>query len=484
MLPKQTNLPLSSYSELYDIIVPKDNKLRRISELIDFGFVYDELKGKYCPDNGRTAQDSVRMFKYLFLKTMFDLSDEDVIDRSRYGLSFKYFLGMSPEEDVVEASTLCKFRRQRLKDTDMLGLLIGKAVGIAVEHGLIRSGTIIVDATHTGSRSNPHSPVEMLKLRSHQLRKALHETDGSLKGELPNKNGDDDLLHEMEYTQGLVAAVSEDGGLLAVPKVAERLNMLKETLDDIMNRYTTSVDADARIGHKDEDGSFFGYKTHVAMSDERIITAATVTSGEKGDGPQIEELVRQTRSNGVEVDTVLGDSTYSGDTNLKFAEREDVRLVSKVTPAISRGLRGESDVFGFNKDAGMFVCPTGHMAVRKAIQGKKGGPANRTCTYCFDTEKCKVCSRREGCYKPGAKTRSYSVTIKTGQQPRQVEFQKTDEFRRLSRERYKIEAKNSEMKNVHGYGRAKSYGIGNMTLQEAMTIFTVNVKRIITLIYR
>lgn len=95
-----------------------------------------------------------------------------------------------------------------------------------------------------------------------------------------------------------------------------------------------------------------------------------------------------------------------------------------------------------------------------------------------------MCSRREGCYKPGAKTRSYSVTIKTGQQPRQVEFQKTDEFRRLSRERYKIEAKNSEMKNVHGYGRAKSYGIGNMTLQGAMTIFTVNVKRIITLIYR
>lgn len=212
MLPKQTNLPLSSYSELYDIIVPKDNKLRRISELIDFGFVYDELKGKYCPDNGRTAQDSVRMFKYLFLKTMFDLSDEDVVDRSRYGLSFKYFLGMSPEEDVVEASTLCKFRRQRLKDTDMLGLLIGKAVGIAVEHGLIRSGTIIVDATHTGSRSNPHSPVEMLKLRSHQLRKALHETDGSLKGELSDKNGDDDLSHEMECTQGLVAAVSEDGG--------------------------------------------------------------------------------------------------------------------------------------------------------------------------------------------------------------------------------------------------------------------------------
>ena len=31
------------------------------------------------------------------------------------------------------------------------------------------------------------------------------------------------------------------------------------------------------------------------MSDERIITAATVTSGEKGDGPQLKELVEQSR---------------------------------------------------------------------------------------------------------------------------------------------------------------------------------------------
>ena len=27
--------------------------------------------------------------------------------------------------------------------------------------------------------------------------------------------------------------------------------------------------------------SFFGYKTHIAMTEERIITAATITSGEK-----------------------------------------------------------------------------------------------------------------------------------------------------------------------------------------------------------
>ena len=59
-----------------------------------------------------------------------------------------------------------------------------------------------------------------------------------------------------------------------------------------------------------------------------------------------------------------------------------------------------------------------------------------------------------------------------------MEFQKTETFRVLSRERYKIEAKNAELKNVHGYDRAESYGISALELQGALIIFVVNLKRI------
>jgi len=47
--------------------------------------------------------------------------------------------------------------------------------------------------------------------------------------------------------------------------------MLREPLDDIADRYTVSRDTDARTGHKTQDSSFFGFKTHIAMSEERII---------------------------------------------------------------------------------------------------------------------------------------------------------------------------------------------------------------------
>ena len=483
MLSQQQELVLSEYDALYDIVVPQDNLLRRINGLVDFSFVHQELLDKYCPDNGRMAESPIRMFKYLLLKVIYDISDVDVVERSRYDMSFKYFLGMAPEAEVINPSSLCKFRKLRLKDTDLLNLLIKKTVDIAIEKGVIKSRTIIVDATHTGSRSNPYSPIEILRLRSKQLRKAIYNADEDIKDALPKKNGDDDLVKELDYTRDLLDIVSGNAGIAGVPAVKQRINMLKETLEDIEDHYTTSKDEDARVGHKSEESSFFGYKTHIAMSDERIITAAVVTSGEKGDGPQLKSLVEQSRSNGMEVDTVIGDTAYSGIENLRLAEDEKkgFELISKLNPVISNGCRKEEDKFDFNKDAGMFVCPAGHMATRRAKQGKRNGRWNQAWTYYFDVDRCKACSRRDGCYKEGARFKTYSVSIRTDEQERLMEFQKTPEFKAKARERYKIEAKNAELKHVYGYDRAESYGLYSMQMQGAITIFAANIKRILKL---
>lgn len=102
------------------------------------------------------------------------------------------------------------------------------------------------------------------------------------------------------------------------------MNLLTEAVDDIKDHFTTSVDRDARIGHKSKDSSFFGYKTHIAMLPERVIVAATVTIGEKGDGPELEGPVRKSKANGVEVDVVVGDAAYSGKENIKIASEESI----------------------------------------------------------------------------------------------------------------------------------------------------------------
>jgi hypothetical protein len=146
--------------------------LRKSNDLVDFSFVYDEVKDKYFHNNVRNAVDPIRMFKYLLLKTN-DLSDVDVVDRSKYDMSFKYFLHMAPDETVIEPGSLTKFRKIRLKDVNRLDILINKTVEIAIEKEIIRSKSIIVDATHTKARYNQMSPREILMDRSKKQKSYL-----------------------------------------------------------------------------------------------------------------------------------------------------------------------------------------------------------------------------------------------------------------------------------------------------------------------
>lgn len=481
MIRQQQSLVLSPYAALYDIVVPKDNMLRKINELVDFTFIYEELEAKYCLDNGRNAIDPLRMFKYLLLKAIFELSDVDIVERSKYDMSFKYFLGMAPEDSVIDPSSLTKFRKLRLKDMDLLDMLIGQTVTLAIQQNIVKSHSIIVDATHTKARYNQKSPQEILQDRARKLRKAVYTLDESAKANMPTKNTTNELEGEIEYCQKLVAFIETESGIAQVPKILEPLNLLKETIADDVEQLRLAADPDARVGHKSADSAFFGYKTHLAMTEERIITAAVITTGEKNDGKQLQELIQKSKAAGMQVKTVIGDAAYSEKDNIVYTNKNEIELVAKLNPLITQGNRKKEEKFLFNKDAGLYVCPAGHMALRKARQGKKGVGANQTDTYYFDVDRCKRCPLKEGCYKEGAQSKTYSVSIKSEEHTEQMAFQETEYFKNKSKERYKIEAKNSELKHGHGYDIATSSGLLGMQLQGAMAIFAVNLKRILKL---
>ncbi|GAA0470568.1 hypothetical protein GCM10008935_28110 [Alkalibacillus silvisoli] len=369
MLQSQGSLNMSSYTDLYEMIIPKDNFLRRLNDIVDFTFIMDELKENYCLDNGRKAIPPIQMFKYLLLKRIYDLSDVDVVERARYDMSFKYFLELAPEDPVINPSSLTKFRKLRLKgsnessNNNLLDLLIHKTVEIALDYGVIDSKTIMVDATHTSSRYCSKSVAEFLSEKAKSMRKTVYQYDETIKEKFPKKPAHHSIKETERYCKELIEVI-EQSEVNDMPAVKEKVNHLNEILDDCKEQTTLSNDPDARIGHKTEDSSFFGYKSHLAMSKERIITAATITTGEKSDGKQLKDLVHKSKDAGMEVDAVIGDTAYSGTDNLKFAKEEQFQLVSKLHPVITDGKR-ENSGFEFNKDADMFVCPAGHMAFKK-----------------------------------------------------------------------------------------------------------------------
>ena len=298
---------------------------------------------------------------------------------------------------------------------------------------------------------------------------------------MPKKREITGLLEDqIEYTKELLTLVKEDGRFTSLPGIKEQIDYLEETMNDTEIELEYSKDSDAKIGHKTADTSFFGYKTHLAMTPERIITAATITTGEKTDGKELISLIEKSETNGIEVEAIIGDGAYSEKENLDYCNENNIKNVSKLSKSVTHGNGKNKNDFEYNKDAGMYVCKAGNMAVRKAIQGA-GKNDEKAEVYYFDIEKCKRCPFKDGCYKEGAKSKTYSVMLKKEVHIKHMEYMKTDEFKNLYKERYKIEAKNGELKNNYNYGKANACGKLGITLQGATTLFLTNMKRIIKL---
>lgn len=259
-----------------------------------------------------------------------------------------------------------------------------------------------------------------------------------------------------EYCHELLNTVQESP-YSELPTIKEESSMLSEILDNQIDCYDQSIDPDARI-----------------------ITAATITSGEAFDGQELPVLVQKSKAASATVNEVIADTAYSTLENLKDAQSNDYKLISKLNPSIIKGTRSE-DGFIFNKDADTMQCPAGHLAIKYRIDKRSNQKKNTRIKYFFDINKCHVCPYRNGCYKENAKTKTYSITIKSDYHKNQEAFQKTQYFKERFKTRYMIEAKNSELKNIHGYSRCDAAGLSNMQLQGAVSIFAVNLKRILKL---
>lgn len=295
---------------------------------------------------------------------------------------------------------------------------------------------------------------------------------------MDESNIDQLLTYALKVAETVESGMPE---LMAREHIRDRVNRVRELAEDAHVELQVSKDSDARTGHKSADSSFFGYKHHLAMTEEGIITAVIVTSGEASDGHQLGRLVQKSHRAGAEFDHIVGDSAYSSRDNLIYAASQGCKLVAPLNPQVYSPSPSRVEGFTYNKDAERYVCPAGHMAVRKTRGGRKNVGRNPVESHFFDIELCKQCPLREGCYKDGAKSKSYSVSLKSREQSDQLDYEQTNDFKEHRRKRFAIEAKNSQLKNTHGLARNKTSDLKGMTLQSAMAIVAVNLKRIISL---
>ncbi|MCM1564518.1 MAG: IS1182 family transposase [Dehalobacter sp.] len=476
MLRNGTQLQLSEYAGIYDLVIPADHLLRKIKENVDFSFVNPMLKEQYCEHFGRPAKEPEMMFKILFLKRLYDLSDEVLVRDLSYNMAYKYFVGLQPEEGTIDPSLLTKFRKTRINQ-DILEEMLGETIHQAIEKDLIKSQSVIVDSTHAHSKGNRETPTQVLRRLAKSLRKEIYKTQPELAQYFPEKPSETaELEEEIRYTKVLVEVLEQRLESKAARKLRD--NIAKMLEDDQINNIQSGYDLEAKTGYKSKDSSFFGYKNHLAMTDERLITAIEVTPGQEADTTKLKSLVEKTVKNGVKVEEVIGDKAYSSKDNLEYCEDQGIKLISRLSAAVTNG-HPRDEGFLYNKDAGTMQCPQGHLAMSCQIRKHKNG--SQYYIYWFSVKTCKKCPYYGTCCKTGAKRKSYCLKLSGETHQKQYAFEQTEYFNKRIKDRYKIEAKNAELKQVHGLDRCKYVGLFGMRIQMYFTAFVANVKRMIRL---
>ncbi len=480
----QTNF----FSVLYDRI-PKDHLLKRIASAVDFSFINELMADSYCASFGRPAKEPELMAKLCILERLYNLSDVKVIEEANCNLAYLWFLGLNPDDPLPDPSLLAKFRTQRLKDIS-LDEILSEIVRQCVEKGIIKGTTLAIDTTHTEANCRKQVPERILKHLAAKVFAALEaDHNGKLPEgidtNIPDYKGIEDHKEAKQVMKEYLEKTVETAEPFAGFNTREIIKEIKEILSDekfiLQKGLRSLVDPDARVGYKSRKESFFGYKTEYTMiTDERIITAVDVHSGEYVDGTGFHDLLERTGKTGVKVEEVTGDKAYFRKDILDELEQ---KKIESIIPVNASTYKVDEDFFSYNKDSDEWFCRMGNRTVKKDRKSrKKDGKPYRILVYTFDKEGCKSCPHREECMGRASGGKRFEISENTPAYYQESQRQKRPEFLEKYKKRAAEEWKNAEMKRFHGLARARGWGLRSMAFQAKFTAIAVNLKRIANLI--
>jgi hypothetical protein len=129
------------------------------------------------------------------------------------------------------------------------------------------------------------------------------------------------------------------------------------------DRVISTVDPDARHGHKSSARGFDGYKGHASVHpDSELVVATTATAGNVGDAAAAPELVAELAGQVVgdppaPTPTVYGDSAYGSGSLLASLHAARIDPQVKVQAAVAPQGHFTKDQFRIDLGAGTVTCP-------------------------------------------------------------------------------------------------------------------------------
>jgi hypothetical protein len=468
----------------------------------------DELFADLFTDVGRRSVPPMIVAVVMVLQRLEGCSDREAADRFAYDLRWKYAAGGLDFDYPGFVHTVLVDMRARLAASERPDRVFEVTLAAAREAGMVGrrrvlDSTALFDAVATmdtvtlirsairGVLAACAGPVEQ-ELRLVLARDDDYRAAGKPVCDWEDRQAREDLVDGL-VRDALALLAALDGRELepAFAKAAELLATVAgqdvESGEDsrfriarkvAKDRVISTVDPDARHGHKTAAHGFDGYKGHVSIDpDSEVILATAVTAGNAADGAAVAALLArdllaepaETAETMDEPLTVYGDSSYGSGALLDSFEQAGVQTRCKTQPPRAPGGRFPKNRFGIDLDAGTVTCPANHTVTLRTIKHGKVARFAALCTGCPLAVRCT--SSRSG------------RTIHLGQHERQLaaaRAQQTDPAWRsdYTQTRPKVERKISHlMRRKHGGRRARVRGTTKVAADFQLLAAAVNLAR-------
>lgn len=154
-------------------VTKRDEFLKIMEEVIPWE-EWVRVVEPYYPSGkrGRPPRGIETMLRMYLLANWFNLSDEGVEDAIYDSYAFRKFMGVDflGEEQVPDATTLCKFRK-RLNDNGVTKLLFDTIRNFLEQHGRLMHGGTIIDATIIEAPTSTKNAQQKRDPEMHQVKK-------------------------------------------------------------------------------------------------------------------------------------------------------------------------------------------------------------------------------------------------------------------------------------------------------------------------
>lgn len=420
--------------------VRRDHPLRKMRELIDFDFIYGEVKDVY----GTTGNISIPppvILKLMLLLFFYNVrSERELMETLPERLDWLWFLGYDLDTLVPDHSVLSKARK-RWGERAFKGFF-ERIVIQCVEKGLVDGTKIFMDASLIDADASNNSVVD-----THALKRHLNEGYRELGKRLDERNTPENQ---------------------------------RTTPSAVNSRYISTTDPDASIVRHTGGKSKLRHKTHRAIDAlHEIITAVETTPGAVSEASRMTFLVDTHRVNtGIPPATVAADSQYGTIENLLACCDKQI---SPHMPAVHtrnkytgsrKGIYPE-EIFVYEESTDTYRCPAGKELTRRAFHSHR-----HTIEYMAKKKDCKTCEIRVQCTRDNS-GRSVQRAVRKEDLDAMLSITQSPAARRDIKTRQHCMERSYARSTRYGFDRARWRGLWKVAIQEYLICTIQNIETLI-----